>query len=392
MNRRLPLAVFGVLLSVPQPADAIPAFARRYRVSCQLCHNPIPSLTAFGEVFAGNGFRMASGEEARDTIDTGDPLLSLARDLPLAMRLDAYAQAWSKGRASTDFQTPYIIKVLASGPLSRKFSYYMYVNLLERGEFGGFEDALLIADDIGGQPVDLAVGQFQVSDPLFKRELRLSFEDYAVYRARVGDEPANLTYDRGLMAAADILGFTVTGILVNGNGIEAAAPDRRFDDNGFKNVAGHLTRDLTGALRLGVFGYAGRTDADGLRNTVTMIGGDGTLAVGVVEVNGQFLHREDTNPLFLPAGGRVKTDGGLVEVVVVPEQSRWHGFALYNRVSSTAPALNVGLGGAEDARRYESLSGGLGYLLRRNLRLTGEGTWDFEEDSMRWTLGFVTAF
>jgi hypothetical protein len=103
------------------------------------------------------------------------------------MRVDAYVQAYSKGAAVTDFASPYLIKLLASGPLSKQLSYYMYVNLLERGEFGGFEDAILIANDLGGK-LDLSLGQFQVSDPLFKRELRMSFEDYAM--CSIGDEVA----------------------------------------------------------------------------------------------------------------------------------------------------------------------------------------------------------
>lgn len=377
---------------VASDALAIPAFARRYRVSCTLCHNPIPKLTAFGEQFAGNGYRFASGEVPSDTIGTGDPLLYLASGLPLAVRLDAYAQAYSKGRASTDFQSPYIIKVLASGALSKTLSYYMYVNLLERGEFGGFEDAILIANDLGGQPVDLALGQFQVSDPLFKRELRLMFEDYAVYRARLGDEPANLTYDRGLLASADVLGFTITGELLNGNGIDPADDRRRFDDNGFKNLAGHVTRDLTPFLRLGAFGYYGRTRGEGETNKVHMVGGDATITVGALELNGQYLHREDTDPLFTAATGRVKMDGGFIEAVVRPPESRVHGFALWNRVASTAPVLDVRMGGPSGVRRYQSLTGGLGYLMLRNLRLSGEVTQDLEQESTRWTVGFVTAF
>ena len=63
----------------------------------------------------------------------------------------------------------------------------------EQPEPRGLADAFLV----GGVPVDLQVGQFQISDPLFKRELRLSFEDYAVYRARIGAVPTDLTYDRG---------------------------------------------------------------------------------------------------------------------------------------------------------------------------------------------------
>ena len=46
----------------------IPAFARKYKFSCSVCHAPIPRLTEFGDVFAGNGFQIAVEEEPRDTI------------------------------------------------------------------------------------------------------------------------------------------------------------------------------------------------------------------------------------------------------------------------------------------------------------------------------------
>jgi hypothetical protein len=73
----------GLCFSVPRgvkpPPSLLPSFARKYNVSCNLCHNPAPRLTAFGEQFAANGFELAPGEQPRDTIDTGDPLLRLLR-------------------------------------------------------------------------------------------------------------------------------------------------------------------------------------------------------------------------------------------------------------------------------------------------------------------------
>src|SRR5690606_19189092 len=108
------------------------------------------------------------------------------------------------------------------GALSKSISYYFYTFLLERGDVGGIEDAFLYFNDIGGAPLDVAVGQFQVSDPLFKRELRLEFEDYAVYRARLGNVPVDLTYGRGIMAMADVAGFTLTGEVLNGVGLAGA--------------------------------------------------------------------------------------------------------------------------------------------------------------------------
>ncbi|HET9276453.1 MAG TPA: hypothetical protein VFN96_10315 [Gemmatimonadales bacterium] len=387
----LAVALSG-LTSTPADAARIPAFARRYRLSCQVCHLPIPKLTAFGEQFAANGYRVGPLEEPRDTIGTGDPLLSLARDLPLAMRLDAYAQTYANGSAATDFQTPYIVKLFASGPISKKLSYYTYINLLERGEVGGFEDAVLIYNDLGGVPVDLQVGQFQISDPLFKRELRLSFEDYAVYRARIGAVPTDLTYDRGLLASAEVAGFDVVAEVMNGNGIGPADDARRFDNDAGKVFFGRLSRDLAGWLRLGAIGLTGRTTADGVDNRTTLWGFDGTFSTGPFELNGQYVKRRDDRPTYLVGEPVARTEGGFVEAVYRPAQSRWHAYGLYNRVTADRPLLDVRLGGPADSDRYESFSAGFGRIERRNVRWSLEGTWEDVTELFRLSLGLVTAF
>ena len=389
-----PLFVLGVVLflGLPTPATAIPAFARRYKVSCALCHNPAPKLTEFGRTFAANGLRMAAGEDPVDTIGTSDADLALLKDLPLAVRLDLYVQEYADGRAATDFQTPYGLKILSGGPLSKSISYYFYTFLLERGDVGAVEDAFVYFNDLGGKPIDLIVGQFQVSDPLFKRELRLMFEDYAIYRARVGDVPIDLTYDRGLMAMADVGGFTVTGEVLNGTGLAGAGANRHYDTDRNKSFFLHATRNLGGALRLGALGYWGRTDGNSTRNATSMLGGDGTLGLGIVEVNGQYVYRQDTRPTFTAGEPKVTIQGGFAEVLVRPAGSKWYGFGLYNRVTADKPLLNVRLGGPANITKHESISGGVGHLLRRNVRLTGEAAYDMELDAGRVTLGIIAAF
>lgn len=392
------LAASVLATLVPGPADAMPAFARRYGTSCASCHAPFPRLGGIADMFAGHGFRMAPGETPSDTIETGDALLALGRTLPLAVRFDANAQLHGDGPPESDFQTPYGLKLLSSAPLSKDLSYYFYFFLYERGEVGGIEDAFVMWNDVAGRPVDLVVGQFQVSDPLFKRELRLEYDDYVIYRARVGDQPTDLTYDRGVMAIADAAGFTVTAMAVNGNGREAAQSNRRLDDDPVKNVAGHVSRDLVpGTLRAGAFGYFGAQDGEAsggaaVRNEVWMAGADATLGRGPFELNVQFLHREDDAPTFDPAEPRVKVDGGFAEALWVPEGSRWYGFALYNLITADRPLLNPRMGGASAVERYETLAGGAGYLLQRNVRAQVEGFWDFEAEEMRWTGTIVAAY
>jgi len=384
-------------LTIPTPARAIPAFARKYGVSCRLCHDPAPKLTAFGEQFAGNGFRFASGEPPRDTLDVGDPLLDLMKSLPLALRVDAYIRGYTEGTGA-DFQTPYGFKLLSGGAIGPKLSYYVYFFLLERGEVGGVEDAFLYVNDIGNIPLDAAVGQFQVSDPMFKRELRLPIDDYMIYRTRVGAQTVDLTYDRGLMAAVDFAGFTLTGELLNGSGKEAAGADRKLDNNLFKNLFGHLTRDLAPFLRVGAMGYYGKTDGletagvDTLTNTTWMVGGDGTIAAGPIELNVQYIHREDDAPTFTTGEVAAKTDGGFAELVFRPAGSRWYGIALWNGMHANVPVLDPRIGGPSGLDRYHSVTGGLGYLVRRNVRTYGEATWDIERKEAVFGLGVTAAF
>src|SRR3970282_2101998 len=120
--RTLVLAMIATV-GVAQTASAIPAFARKYRVSCQQCHAPVPRLNAFGEAFAANGFEFAVGEPPRDTLATGDALLRLQNDIPRAVRYDAYLRAQNRptqGQNSIDLQTPWVIKLLSGGQVRER--------------------------------------------------------------------------------------------------------------------------------------------------------------------------------------------------------------------------------------------------------------------------------
>jgi hypothetical protein len=400
MGPRRLMTAMGVLLATLVPggrAAAIPAFARLYGVSCAVCHDPIPRLSAFGEMFVGNGYRFYAGQLPPDRLPTGDPLLTLPGRLRLAMRLDAYAMAYAGGQAVTDFQTPYNLKIISGGPLTDHLSYYIYFMLSEAGETGGIEDAYVSWNDLGGAPVSVSVGQFQVSDVIFARELRLEHQDFAIYRARIGTTPVNLTYDRGLMVGADLAGFTITGEVVNGNGNGAAGANGRFDNDSHKSFMGHVSRELPGGVTLGVMGYVTRQDGavsggPAVRNRLWMLGADASVALGPLELRGQFLHREDTRPTFTPGEPVTLTNGGFGEALLHPAGSRWYAVALYNRIRTSRPLLDVGLGGPSGLSRYETVTGGGGYLLRRNLRAYAELTWDTELRTTQWTLGMTTAF
>lgn len=378
----------------PRAADAIPAFARKYGVSCSMCHATIPRLNAFGEQFATNGFEMAVRELARDTMDTGDPMLRLLRRIDFAVRMDLFASASLPMRtdaADIDVQTPYTMKLLSGGVLADGISYYMYFLLSERGEVGGLEDAYVQFTDVGGSGINAIVGQFQVSDPLFKRELRLQYEDYQPYRVRVGDARADLAYDRGIM-----LGYSpwedgdIALMLVNGQGLDAAGDDRQYDRDNAKSLGVRYSQGL-GPVRVGAFGYFGRERADGQTDRITIWGPDATLALGLLEVNAQYVWRRDSNPLLVPAATETTVNSAFAEVLWGPfgTDGRWTVAGLYNWIDADAP---VAVLNGQVLERYQTANAGIHYLLWRNVRLMGELGYDIESERTRFTFGTVMAF
>jgi hypothetical protein len=401
---QLPVLLLATLLTAfaTGPLHAIPAFARQYNVSCNMCHDPAPRLNAFGEQFAANGFEFAIGEAARDTIQTSDQLLRLLRRIDFALRLDAYVNAMQPiGRDNTaiDLQTPYNIKVLSGGPIADRVSYYMYFFLSERGEVAGLEDAYIQFTDIGGSGVSLVAGQFQVSDPLFKRELRLQYEDYLPYRVRVGSARADLTYDRGFfLTYAPWSGSDLAFIVVNGQGLRAAGPDRLYDRDHLQNYALRFSQEL-GLLRVGAFGYRGRERAEGQTDRITMWGADATLGfLDRIELNGQFLRREDSNPRLVAGGESVRVNSVFTELVAGPfgADDRWYFTGLHNWIDADQPLLSLRIGEQDTPagylQQYHTLSAGMHYLLHRNIRLMGEFGWDLERDRPRFTVGTTMAW
>jgi hypothetical protein len=383
----LPLGIAAAATLWPADAGAIPAFARKYRMSCTTCHAPFPRLLPYGEEFAGRGFRLeeAAQEPARARVETGDPLLDLPRDLPLAVRLEGGASWKEGGAAESDVEWPWVWKILSGGPLGSGVSYYFYF-LAERGEVVGLEDAYVQFNGPFGAPIDLLVGQFQVSDPMFKREVRLMRDDYAIYKAHVGFSTLDLTYDRGVVLGwGGPGGIDVVAQLVNGNGIPHADSERDFDRDRFKNPSVHVAWER-GNVRVGGFFYYGKqTDVGEIDNETYYFGPDVVVTLPErAQLNLQYLERRDDDPIFVRhRGDRYETRGGFAELHVFPQgwHGRWVLSALYNRVDSDFAFAEA-----------ETASLTANRLLARNVRLYLDGSRDLAAERWRATLGVVTAF
>ena len=382
--------LLAVLVS-QESVMAIPAFARKYNMTCKTCHYPIPRLKEYGDEFAANGFQLPDQEAPRYYTDTGDDKLSLIRDFPIAVRMDGFIQYrdLNNGKeGQSDFEAPYLIKLMSGGALTENISYYFYFYMDERGEVAGVEDAYIMFNNLLGADLDVYLGQFQISDPLFKRELRLTLEDYNVYTTKVGNSRKSLKYDRGMMVTLGLdTGTSFAFELLNGNGLDTADDDHTFDDNKNKDVMGRISQDIGEYFRLGVFGYWGRERMNGYKNDIWFMGPDFTFNYKeYFELNCQYVRRNDENPLFLTTTAGIddtETDALMVEAVIAPkgDESNHYFVALYNWVDSDFDALD-----------RQSMTGHLSYILKRNIRLTFEYTHEWELDTNKVGMGFVTAF
>ncbi|MGM0593810.1 MAG: hypothetical protein ACQETD_04665 [Pseudomonadota bacterium] len=288
----------GVLILIIglEQASAMPVFARKYEMSCAACHSAFPRLNAFGEQFAAQNMRMGNWKDVA-TKDTGDDRLALPDSVPLALRAQGFAQLRDDASGGDgeyentgDFQSPYLIKLLTSAPLSEHITFYGYGIMAEKGENGGFlvEDAWFSHDDLFGSEVAMTLGQFQVSDLMFPRETRLTFQDFMVYRM------AGITYDRGIILDRGMGPLDLAIGAVNGNGVTANATvdspgykraDHLFDNDNSKSVFARIGTEV-GGVNVGLFGLTGSEEFDGDASTAGSNGWKGDKRIAGLDLSG----------------------------------------------------------------------------------------------------------
>jgi len=389
------IGLAGFLL-FPASASAIPAFARQYGISCSTCHAAFPRLNSFGKTFVENNYRLENWKEG--TLQTGDDMLALPKSVPLALRVQAYVQSHqaydmdpvtgtANNKASWDFQSPYLIKLLSSAPLSDHITYYFYGILAEQGGNGSafVEDAWISHDDVFGSGINMQLGQFQVSDLMFPRETRLTTQDFMAYRL------AGITYERGVIFSRGIGPASLALGVTNGNGIDNSypansagynRPETLFDNNNSKSVFGRIGTNV-GPVRTGLFGYTGKQPSGGAAPGTTagtretnkqVLGLDFSGDDGQLYWFGQLLWNRWDNFLDDSPDVNRSWNGGFVGADYVYNE-RWTYSLLYNRtMAKDFHGTNTIYEGIE----LNTLTATASYYFMRNVKGIVEGGLDFQ--------------
>lgn len=141
------MGVLGPLL-IPSPSYAIPAFARKYDLSCASCHTKPPRLNAFGEAFHMAGFQIPGTEEGEIKAKRKVGHLYLETSFLNIFALRAagnFVESFQGGDpAETNLIFPQEVEIYLSGTVTQNSSYFFELEHKSReieGTAGGlFED------------------------------------------------------------------------------------------------------------------------------------------------------------------------------------------------------------------------------------------------------------
>lgn len=176
------------LFMVPDPAHAIPAFARKYNVNCTTCHTAPPVLNEYGQRFLENGYQLPGTEDGGviGKKKLGDLSLDDVTNY-LAFRLVGnVVQNWGYQRQNsaegienkTEFTFPDNFVLFAGGTVTKNVGFMVELGHEVDGGSTAVERGFVTFNNIGGHNrAHLRVGKYDPS----------TFSSYATVRQQLGE-------------------------------------------------------------------------------------------------------------------------------------------------------------------------------------------------------------
>ena len=345
-----PALVLAALMLSATDAEAIPAFARKYKLGCNTCHTLYPQLNRFGRDFRDNGFR--TPDEIQDLLrakpktavppaasSKGGPALAVSHgstadaqdqsagsedfwsfipdEIPFSIQAKLHYLIVPEGDVKSDFQLEEL-QLQTGGTFTPRVSYYLHHHLAEEGEPGDLYAGWVRFNNLfRSNWLNVIVGQTEL--PLsFSPEIeRLSSFEYLVFDRELGANPFNLNRPQ---LGIQVFGQSERGTkfwagVANGFGLAVNEETETFDNNSFKDLYARVGQEL-GEHFLGGYVYYGRargsTESLGrFSDNFMRVGGDAFINVNKLIVYGTALYARDDNPLGL---GEARTFyGGFIE-------------------------------------------------------------------------------
>jgi len=188
------LVLIFLVLTTSQPANALPAFARKYGLRCSACHESWPMLNYFGQKFKDNGYQLMNDRDAPIWQNPGYWPVTF-RIIPIWHRVstgknvvDTYAGGSTTPTGSTiqritssgfdlsglDFHT--------GGTLEKNFSFYVLPSSDATASFH-FETVMARLDNLFGSPwLNIKLGKFELDNLLSEKRILTLTGNGGVYQ------------------------------------------------------------------------------------------------------------------------------------------------------------------------------------------------------------------
>ncbi len=303
LNKFFTISFLVLIVSIiyTSTTSAIPAFSRKYKVGCDMCHTIYPQLNSFGRDFKNNGFRtpdeLDSPSKEKSFWDKGFGEVPL--DLHGKINQEFYPNNQRIGTETGIDE----IQLNAGINFSQKVAFYLHTHLWESGHAGKpLAIEVRINDLFGTSLFNLRAGQYEL--PLsFSPEIeRLMAFNYLIYSQTIGGNSFSIDQPQlGLELSGDLGNdFWYWAGVVNGNGFETDPNTGLFDNNPAKDFYFRLAKNFDEST-IGVFGYVGDnsvySDSVGLnhQDNYIRIGGDINLLIHKLDIRTSVVHGNDNN-------------------------------------------------------------------------------------------------
>ncbi len=186
------LAIF-IILASSQPANALPAFARKYGLRCSACHESWPMLNYFGQKFKDNGYQIGNDRDA--------PIWQNPGYWPVTFRITPIWHRVSTGKVLEDVYsggvntgTQTVNRLTTSGfdlsgldfhtggTLEKNISFYVLPSSDPTASFH-FETVMARLDNVFHTPwINIKLGKFELDNLLSEKRILTLTGDGGIYQ------------------------------------------------------------------------------------------------------------------------------------------------------------------------------------------------------------------
>jgi hypothetical protein len=172
------LCAISLVITCSQPANALPAFARKYGLRCSACHESWPMLNYFGQKFKDNGYQLMNDRDA--------PIWQNPGYWPVTFRMTPIWHRVSTGKVLVDSSAGVdtaVTRVETSGfdlsgldlhtggTLEKNFSFFLLPSSDSTGAFH-FETVMARLDNLFGSPyLNIKLGKFELDNLLSEKRI-----------------------------------------------------------------------------------------------------------------------------------------------------------------------------------------------------------------------------